>query len=186
MRRESNGKAPPFRPLPESGPQCSLVRPGTSRLLPRGRPLADGARQRTAPQCKTLKEKQIKSDFAPRLPTPRSVRLLGILTSNVRHRDDGAIDSTQTDSHDPRPAQTLRGKRKVWHLAFSFPPLRRRLFFGKTKKSGGRNPPGISRPSKKRTIRRDCAAFERNKRRTIPHAGQDHCQRRPRQQPEKY
>lgn len=63
MRRESNGKAPPFRPLPEGSPQCSLVRPGTSRLLPRGRQWADGARQRTA-----AKEKQIKSDTHPVCP----------------------------------------------------------------------------------------------------------------------
>ena len=66
---------------------------------------------------KARKQEQTKSNFEPRLPTPRSVRLLGILTSNVRRRDDGAIDPTQIDSHDPRICQTLCVLRKIWHPA---------------------------------------------------------------------
>ena len=46
--------------------------------------------------------------------------------------------STPTGPIRPTPALTKR-RDACSSQAFSFPPLRRRLFFGKTKKSGGRN-----------------------------------------------
>ena len=137
MRRESNGKAPPFRPLPESGPQCSLVRPGTSRLLPRGRPLADGARQRTAPQCKTLKEKQIKSDFAPCLPTARSMRGPGTSTTGEGRKVDGASDTCRTDSRDPRNHEDAARLGRIFVKASFVLGRARPVFFAAGRKENG-------------------------------------------------
>ena len=89
---------------------------------------------------KARKQEQTKSNFAPRLPTPRSVRLLGILTSNVRRRDDGAIDARgliRTTPVLPKPAG------QGWaQSAFSFGPCTARFLFGKTKRKWGVQSPG--------------------------------------------
>ena len=92
---------------------------------------------------KARKQEQTKSNFAPRLPTPRSVRLLGILTSNVRRRDDGAIDLRRADSPDPRICQTLRLRRRVWHQApFLLDRARPVFFSARRKENGGCIPAG--------------------------------------------
>jgi hypothetical protein len=45
------------------------------------------------------------------------------------------------------PVFAAKWSRAIWSArALSFPPLRRRLFFGKTKKSGGRIPPQSGAP----------------------------------------
>lgn len=63
MRRESDGNAILLFGHCRRSVPGSHLHSGTSRLLPRGRQWADGARQRTA-----AKEKQIKSDTHPVCP----------------------------------------------------------------------------------------------------------------------
>ena len=74
----------------------------------------------------------------PRRPTACSMRLQDLSISNVRRRVDGAAIPVGPI----RTTAAHTNRRPFWAScspkALSFPPLRRRLFFGETKKSGGR------------------------------------------------
>ena len=125
-----------FRALRAAG-VCTVVFPFGCRVnshLHRCKGIL-GARRGSA-SCAGIEIRRFRSP--PRPCSALSDAGTQFFAGRVGRRDDGASSPGQTDSHDPRPCQTLRRKRKVWHPApFLLDHARPAFFSARRKENGG-------------------------------------------------